>query len=1267
MQIVLIRLQAYNSGMNWIDPQDLDAWAGHVDAQAGLPALTRRLALSTTLNPRATNIPSGSSVNLAGWDGRFESDGGAFLPAGQVVFEMSCGADAAAKAKENYEKRTKDPLGISPAETTFIFITPRVWAGAEKWAEERIAEKVWKDVKAYDAGLLAQWIDTAPVIASAFAREIGKVPPSGFIALSDFWEEWSKATSPATLPSLLTGGRAQQADSLKAWVKGAPNAFFVEGENKDEAIAFFAAWATTEPEVGEYVLDRAVVITTHEAWLSLSRSKIPMFLLPNFNEEYSASTATGNGHHVLTPLERGERMSGEGCVLSRQDRDSFLNALKEMGINDHERNSLASGTGRHLPTLRRRLIDHAGGKKPWWTEDATARSLLPALLLGQWTGKEDDLTALSVLAGKSAAEVLSEYQTYLTRPDSPLRRVGDHWRLTSHEEAWELLSPHLSKAETDRFYALAVEVLSELSPALDMPQDERHLAGIQKKTLSRSETVREGMATTLALMACRADRLTAETSSIPMRVMRDVLETSSADWRFWATTGSELSIFAEAAPDQVLDAIEAGLNLQPSPFLQLFKEEGSGIWGACYHSGLLWALERLGMSTDYFARAALALARLAAIDPGGKYSNRPLESLRGLFLGWIRYTDASDEERLKALDMIYSRAPEAGWKLLMELAPSGHESITGRTPASYRTWGQEMLRGTTNGEFHAYLMRIIELILDKVGNDPAKWEGLLPHIPSLSESDQDRAFSQLETAVKETEDKNQWSIVRAEMRDMLNRHLTYSDMDWAMTPERTERLGKIYEALTPTDPIAANAWVFDYWPHLPEAGNRLTDDTSARAEELQKASFSQIFDEKGVEGISELIEAAANGGKVGYIAGKFFSNDPAIRELVIKNLGSETFPKRAFSSESAFALFGLGGWEQLEPLLEEARAAGVGESALASIYFAAKVGKETWDRLEKEPEETQKSYWSNLNTHVLSIVDANEYEYGARKLLDYNKAPDLIDAMAYGREDLPVELMVRALELAPKNLAAAAEAKTPIRVSSHDIARVFQKLDEANVDEKTIARLEVPFAQMLHIDRPNLVLHREVVRDATTFADLVSWVYKRSDGEIDDDGITEEEREGRAHTAWSILHNISVLPGQKADGTIDIDAQRAWVDEALRLCKERGRDVVGRHAVGDVLGSSPVGTDGAWPHESVRATLDRLADKEVGLGFTIRKQNMRGMISRGLYDGGEQERKIAEGYRKDAAALRSEYPFTASLLNDLANTYDYQARYEDNESAWMDR
>ncbi|WGE69453.1 hypothetical protein NYR78_00355 [Actinobacillus equuli subsp. haemolyticus] len=64
----------------------------------------------------------------------------------------------------------------------------------------------------------------------------------------------------------------------------------------------------------------------------------------------------------------------------------------------------------------------------------------------------------------------------------------------------------------------------------------------------------------------------------------------------------------------------------------------------------------------------------------------------------------------------------------------------------------------------------------------------------------------------------------------------------------------------------------------------------------------------------------------------------------------------------------------------------------------------------------------------------------------------------------------------------------------------------------------------------------------------------------------------------------------------------------------------------------------------------------------IGKKNSRGVTTRLLGDGGEQERKLAEQYAKWGDQLAITHPFLSSkLLYKLANSYKHEAKHWDNQ------
>ncbi len=139
------------------------------------------------------------------------------------------------------------------------------------------------------------------------------------------------------------------------------------------------------------------------------------------------------------------------------------------------------------------------------------------------------------------------------------------------------------------------------------------------------------------------------------------------------------------------------------------------------------------------------------------------------------------------------------------------------------------------------------------------------------------------------------------------------------------------------------------------------------------------------------------------------------------------------------------------------------------------------------------------------------------------------------------------------------------------------------------------------------------------------------------------------------------------DGLVDAETLLTWVSEARRLCAERARGEIGDNQIGYVLANAPTDLDGLWPCKPVRDVLDKYKSPAMGVGFSLGKQNLRGVTSRGIFDGGQQERSLAVKYREDAGEVAATWPFTAQLLRRIADSYEREGHGHDEDTQWRDR
>ena len=359
------------------------------------------------------------------------------------------------------------------------------------------------------------------------------------------------------------------------------------------------------------------------------------------------------------------------------------------------------------------------------------------------------------------------------------------------------------------------------------------------------------------------------------------------------------------------------------------------------------------------------------------------------------------------------------------------------------------------------------------------------------------------------------------------------------------------------------------------------------------------------------------------------------------------------------------GWEPLEPVLDQLKEEGAVPGRVAALFLAGQANMETWQRLASEDEGVQEIYWNAVPAFQISRESTDDLAFAVRRLMEAQRSLDLVRFLSV--VDVSNELVEQVLEQTPVDYANEIAAGRQRRIDAYAIGKLLEKLDQSDsVSNERIAQLEVPYIHIMEEWERQPALHREILRQPSLFADFISWVFKRSDGSTDGD-VDEETRRNRAEAAFTVLWSLRGLPGQDDAGVVHADALGAWVNEARRLCQERGRGEIGEEQIGQILANAPAGADGAWPCEPVRDLLDAVGSQHVGQGFTTGKFNLLGMTGRGVFDGGEQERSLADGYRADAAKISSLWPFTASLLRRLADSYESSGRQFDSESDWRDQ
>ncbi len=642
----------------WVSATELDRWADSNDARSLLPRLVRLLVHATEEKGDLlhVNFPAEEETHRPGPDGETRTlQGNAWVPKGVPYWEMGANSGVTSKLNDDFQNRLEKRGEGDFKEVTYVAITPRDYQGKDLWRKEKENLGQWGEVRVYDSNDLEQWLEKAPAVGRWLSQFVA-VSPEGLIDLYTRWENLQSSLLRPLPPSVVMIGRSSAVEKIREWLEASPQVLAVSGQSPQEVIDLFTAWVVSLPEnEQESVASRTVIVEDAERLRELAESKERLILINGERLEAApeqVSEAIRKGHHVLQPASSLRSVAGNVARLERIDRFELQRSLEQAGLKEQEAYVLSQQSGGSFTVLKRRFSSVPLISVPAWGKGQHAGELAPLLLAGSWLDRhQGDQAVVSKIAAQTYGEAQKIVTRWRTEADSPVRWVNGAWEFVSPFDAWVFLHSSLTPQYFDAFEGAAATVLGEDDPRLDLPLEERWLANVRGKQMLHSEYLRMGIARTMALLGSRSDVDVVDVCPLQLRVDRIVsaILPANCSWKRWASLGRLLPLLAEASPDYFLNSVESGLRGDGPEFVKLFQEEGPPTHGRAEHTGLLWGLQCVAWSSEFLPRATLALGRLAQLDPGGRWANRPKGSLREIFFSGMPQTATPVDQRVEAV------------------------------------------------------------------------------------------------------------------------------------------------------------------------------------------------------------------------------------------------------------------------------------------------------------------------------------------------------------------------------------------------------------------------------------------------------------------------------------------------------------------------------------------------------------------------------------------------------------------------------------------
>ena len=890
-----------------------------------------------------------------------------------------------------------------------------------------------------------------------------------------------------------------------------------------------------------------------------------------------------------------------------------------------------------------------------WNHRKHAQALAMANLLGAWSENNAAYEDIEIIKDLTSdySKFIEDLREILQLSDSPISLRDDKWSIKDRKSLWDALGSRLFNETLDTFKRCAVTVLTDRDTKFELPSDQRFAAALYNKGLKYSPNLRKGMAESLALLGSRSEVLTYcspdKTEGIAAHTIFKIFDT--ADWVVLGSLNDLLPTLAEAAPKAFLQAVDNALQQSPSPFDEIFSQEGSTLFGRNYLTGLLWALEGLAWDAEYLVRVCVIFGKLASHDPGGNWANRPANSLTTIFLPWFPQTIAPIEKREVAVETLRNGYPDIAFEMLVSLLPNPNQISFGSYKPLWRdTIPADWKNGVTNREYWEQVSLYADIAISIAGSDAIKLGKLIDHFFDLPQPSLEKLIEVLSSDLisELPEDKKLYLWDKLE-KVILPRRRFSDEKEATPQKDRLTSIEAIAKNLETTRPVHRYRHLFDYSAELyEEAGN--WEEKQKRLDERRQKAMSEILEADGIESVIQFAKSVKLpdqvGNALGHIAGIEVDSFllPAylgLEDSTVSHLMNWYVLSRHFDN----------GWSWAKELDKSDWSRGQIGEFLGYLPFT----NETWNYVAECLGDEQGDYW--LKTGVFPSARDNDLSIAVDKLIEHNRfseATNCLFRMCEAGQPIDIEQSVKALLLVVLT--------SPNSYNPSAVSYLIDALQEnPDVKRDDLIRIEWVYLPFMGIGTylkssgiTPITLENTLADEPEFFCEVIRSRYRSKNADVTAKERSTED-EAFALNAFRLLRMWRTPPGMQKDGSFDASHFSNWLERVKEICTESGHLVNALEHAGEVLVHTPPDKDGWWIDRTVAGALNAEDAEKLRLGFYIGEHKLRGAFM--VDPTGKPEFELAEQYLQKAKDVEDAgYHRFAEIFRSISEDYKRDAR-----------
>lgn len=1053
----------------------------------------------------------------------------------------------------------------------------------------------------------------------------------GVKTINEYWDHWATGDNFILHSDLVLAERTEQISEV---VKSAfiPGVHSVQASSISEAIAFVCASLLLSNDVfrNAYVITKE---STYEKIMAIEPSGLIIITDLKLNHNVAA--------HKGNVIFHCELKKGNG--LPELSPDAFAKSIEKSLSKNVEAYHLARQGGYDVVSLRRILKIES--RNPNWLTHQSIDTITNMCLLGEWNeSSSGDKEIIETFTNQKYDNFIGQISPLLKVDNAPIVKIDAVWKVKSPIDLLSLILNHI----TDKHIERLKEIISYLSIDTD-PEALEKLEETQIRFYTNnrmiSNALKRGIYSNLAILSNILEHDDLDKSEKIKKIVSD--ELSSYDLKQYLSNRHYIIYFAATNPkaflDFIINDIHKGGVLLDALFKGRKKELSLTGWEINY-TELIHALGCIALDKRFLYEVTYILFYAMRFPKVDNYVDSVRELLGRIYQLGHPQTDASFNERFNVLVQLKSAYPKEVFWILCHMI----DSIT--KPHSF----------TISQGFPTQIYR------PKKGDDAiyvGDLNNILSFIPEVYSSTEDDYLKCLNIAMRRklinltsplvdllTKEsikfKNNIKIIDEVEKEILH-HERCKNADRVLSKVELIPFKNITKTLCSDDVLMLNRKFFRHQsPIQPDTySHEKFVECETQSRNLRGLKIQEIIDSLGIESVWTFARNVENPQSVfeslASLANANYTND--IYNALITN-------KIKISNATVYfslLYYKIGETEYLK-VIDRLRDY---DNSRISVPLYAPSWTEALSKKAKEfGSEAYLDYWKNVQ--IWQQPNKSLFVSIILNLLESKREWYIISLIQYEEyvQEISVELKIRILKGAIFNLQEKSSYRDFYNFNKILLSIKDEEIQGTELENEVLEMEGLLFHTLNEYLNEGEELHivRALKWNAYLMIDLLKSFEQLN---------TQNSFVG-FDLLYKFVNNVDFIICQRKDGSIDFDSVINYLSILIN-CTDLP---LGYVLIGNLLYSIMITED--VPSKEFCRIIESFANDDVDQHLHLAISNSRGVTWRGCFDGGQQERNLADHYAKIAQKVLPYSLRLKKVFDNLEQRYLADAERMDKEALY---